>query len=146
MQEQYVLSQRWVYYAVKRFHTFFAKSALEEDMEFIHGKVLIAENLKKRNIYGPSRRALCEQGEEHIPNPFRKFSHALEVSKHSLYALVFLVCTRMHKLRLNTKSSDQNIRHSNRSETIITLFSMFTSFFSSKGSQILLERFTKINF
>ena len=115
-------------------------------MELIHEKVLTAENLKKRNIYGPSHHALCEQEEEHIPHLFRKFSYDLEVWKHALYALVCLVCTRMHKLRLNTKSPDQNIRHSNRFETIIALFSMFSCFFSSKVSQILLKSFTKINF
>ena len=134
MKEQYVLSQRWAYYVVKRIYTFFTKLTLEEHMELVHRKVLTAENLKKRNIYGPSPRDLCEQAEEHIPHLFRKFFYALEVWKHSLYALVCLICTRMHKLRLNTKSSDQNIRHANRFETIIALFSMFTCFFSSKGS------------
>lgn len=135
MKQKYILSQSWVYYAVKIFHTFFSKLALEEDMELVHGKVLTAVNLKKRNIYGPSRRALCEPAEEDIPHPFRKLSYALEVWKHALYALVCLVCNRKHRLILNAKSSCQNIGHSNHSETIIALFSTFSCFHSSKGSR-----------
>lgn len=46
-------------------------------LEFVHEKILMAENLKKRNIQGPCRCAPCEKNEESIKHAFSNCSLGL---------------------------------------------------------------------